>query len=90
MKANSNEIKIKSVEYDVSFGELKVQPDLELIVKFCEDGNHKNVCIEYESNEEAQRRRMTLRKWVMQSKYANDYYLRVRGNKVYVIRESEE
>ena len=87
---NEKEIVIKSVEYDVSFGKLKKQPDLELAVQFCEENKHKNLCIEYETNEDAQRRRMTLRKWVLSSEYANKYYLRVRGNKIYVIRESEE
>ena len=84
------DINIKSFEYDVSMGELKKQHDLELIIDFCENGRHRNLCIEYKTKEDCRLRRMTLRKWLKESEYNNDYYMRVVGNRLYVIKEREE
>ena len=82
-----NEVEIKSIEYDVNPSVLKVQPDLEKLVEFCSDGKHQNMCIEYNTNEEAKRRRRVLQAWLTESKYRYSFCTKVRGNKLFALKE---
>lgn len=78
---------VKSIEYDVELAETKKQPDLEYLIRFINEDKHSNMVIEYEDKNEAQRRRMSLRAWLAKSDYANKYYMTVRKNKLYIIKE---
>lgn len=83
-----NKVEIKSIEYDVSPSVLKTQPDLEKLVEFCSDGKHRSMCMEYNSNEEAKRRRRVLQAWIKDSDLM--FYTRVKDNKLYVFREGDK
>jgi len=78
------------VRYNVDLEEMKKQPDLELLEKFCKDGTQSNMCIEYETKNECERRRACLRTWLCKSDYVGKCYMNVRGNKLYIIKEERK
>ena len=78
---------ILNVQYNVDVSEIRKQPDLTLLEKFCKDGTKDNMVIEYEDKYECQKRRACLRTWLNKSDYCNKYYMNVRENKLYVIKE---
>ena len=82
-------VSIKSVEYDVDSSKLRSQPDLGELIKFCADGTHNSMCIEYEDKKTCERRRACLRTWLCNSAYKGMYFSSVRGNKLYIFKEKE-
>lgn len=85
-----NEVEIKSIEYDVKLSTLKTQPDLEKLVEFVTDGKHTSMCIEYSSNDESKRRRRVLQAWLTESEYRYSFCTKVRGSKLYVLKEGDK
>ena len=87
MEGYAKETIVKSVAYDVDVTNIRKQPDLALLEKFCKDGEHDNMCIECENHNECEKRRACLRSWLIKSEYGEKFYTSIRGNKLYILRE---
>ena len=86
-KGTKSKTVIVGVNYNVDLAEMKKQPDLELLEKFCRDNTQENMCIEYETKYECERRRACLRTWLCKSDYVDKCIMNVRGHKLYIIKE---
>ena len=86
MENGTKETIIKGVAYDVDVANIRKQPDLALLEKFCKS-EHDNMCIEYENHNECEKRRACLRSWLIKSEYGEKFYTSIRGNKLYILRE---
>lgn len=80
---------IEDVEYDIDTTQMLKQPDVRLLEKFLEDGTHDNMCITYETHNECEKRRMSLRAWLARSEWSGKYYTSVRGCKLYILKEQQ-
>lgn len=83
--SENNEIKI---QYDVDLSFLHSQPDLCAVIQFLES-EHTNMRVEYETKFECQKRRASIRTWLIKNGHLN-ISTKVRDNNLYIIKEQGE